>query len=276
MWRQERQEHGLISWWCTALGQPWTWQWVPYPGVWAASIIPIVVYGIVIRRHEGPVNRRKALQFLGGMLVFWVASDWPLATLGAGYLASIHMTQFLLYTLASAPLLLLGTPEWLARRVLDRLHLSGVVRWLGSSLVVSGILYNLILLATHAPASVDVLRNSQLGSFAMDVAWIVAGFVLWLPVLSPLADGRVESIFAKMAYLMVTTSVVAIIPASFLTFTTTPIYSIYELAPRIGSITAIEDQQLAGIVMKIGTIPFVWTTIAVLWFRWTSQETQPA
>lgn len=266
----------MISWWCTALGQPWTWQWVPYPGVWVASLLPMILYGIVIRRHDGPVDRRKAIQFFAGMLVFWVASDWPLATLGAGYLASAHMTQFLLYTLVSAPLLLLGTPEWLARRLLDRLHLTRAVTWLGSSLVVSGILYNTVLLGTHAPATVDVLRNSQLGSFAMDVSWMLGGFVLWLPIISPISEGRVESTFAKMAYLFVTTSVVAVVPASFLTFAGTPIYSIYELAPRIGSVTAIEDQQLAGIVMKIVTTPIIWTTIAVLWFRWTSRETQPA
>jgi hypothetical protein len=79
-----------------------------------------------------------------------------------------------------------------------------------------------------------------------------------------------------MAYLFVTTSVVAVIPASFLTFTSTPIYGIYELAPRIGSLTALEDQQLAGIIMKIATIPIVWSTIAVIWFRWTAREAQLA
>jgi hypothetical protein len=41
-------------------------------------------------------------------------------------------------------------------------------------------------------------------------------------------------------------------------------------------LTAIEDQQLAGIIMKIATIPVVWTTIAVLWFRWSAQEAQTA
>jgi hypothetical protein len=26
--------------------------------------------------------------------------------------------------------------------------------------------------------------------------------------------------------------------------------------------------------MKIGTIPIVWSTIAVLWFRWSAREAQ--
>lgn len=266
----------MISWWCTALARPWSWEWIPYPGIWAAAILPMVFYGRAVRRHEGPTDRKKVAQFIGGMLVFWIASDWPLGTLGAGYLASAHMTQFLMYTLIAAPLILLGTPEWMARAVARKLRIeSGVVR-LGRSVVVAAITYNTILLSTHAPGTVELLRNSQLGSFFMDAIWIVAGLILWLPVISPLPEGRASSSWAKMAYLFVTTSVVAVIPASFLTFTQVPIYGIYELAPRIGSLTAIEDQQIAGIIMKIGTIPIVWSAIAVLWFRWTTAEAQPA
>lgn len=264
----------MISWWCTALARPWQWEWIPYPGIWLATLLPMFFYGRAIRNHQGPVDRRKAAQFFGGMLVFWVASDWPLGTLGAGYLASAHMTQFLLYTLVAAPLLLLGTPEWLARRVVRKLRIEGVAGWFGRSLVATGLIYNAVLVSTHAPGTVEVLRNSQIGSFAMDAIWVLAGLILWLPVISPLPEGRARTPFAKMAYLFVATSVVAVIPASFLTFTSIPIYGIYELAPRIGSLTAVEDQQLAGIIMKIATIPIVWSTIAVIWFRWSARETQ--
>jgi len=150
------------------------------------------------------------------------------------------------------------------------------VVWLGNSLVVSGLLYNTILLLTHAPATVDTLRSNQFGSFAMDITWMLAGVVLWLPVIAPLPEARARSAWGKIGYLFVTTSVVAVIPASFLTFTSIPLYRTYELAPRIGSITAIEDQQLAGIVMKIGTTPIVWSTLAVMWFRWSAKEAQTA
>lgn len=266
----------MISWWCTALARPWSWQWIPYPGIWVAAIVPMVLYIRSIRRHEGPVDRKKAAQFISGMVVLWIATDWPLGTLGAGYLASAHMTQFLLYTLVASPLLLLGTPEWMARRLTRRLRIEKSVVWLGQSLLVAALTYNTILLSTHAPGTVELLRNSQFGSFFMDVLWLIGGIILWLPVLSPLPEGQAKSAWGKMAYLFVTTSVVAVIPASFLTFTRVPIYGIYELAPRIGSLTAIEDQQLAGIVMKIATVPIIWGTIAVLWRRWSIEEAQTA
>jgi putative membrane protein len=266
----------MISWWCTALARPWSWQWIPYPGVWLVSLLPMVFYARAVHRHESKTGWKRQAQFFAGMLVFWIASDWPLGTLGAGYLASAHMVQFILYTLVAAPLILLGTPEWMARHLLRRLHLERTAVWLGTSVVTTGAIYNVVLLTTHAPATVQVLRTNQLGSFAMDMIWILVGLMLWLPVLSPLPEGRARSTFTKMAYLFVTTSVVAVIPASFLTFTSMPIYGIYELAPRIGSMTAVEDQQLAGIVMKIVTVPIVWGTVAVLWRRWSVEEAQTA
>lgn len=262
----------MISWWCVALQEPWSWRWIAYPGIWVAMAAPLVAYFRTVSRSDRPTTRRQKVQFLVGMLILWIATDWPLGTLGAGYLASAHMAQFLLYTLGAAPLLMLGTPEWMAERIIARLRLGRVARWLGGSLVGAGVIYNLMLVSTHAPGVVSLFRTSQVGSFVMDVLWLVAGLILWFPVLAPIARLRSTSLPGRMAYLFITTSLVAVIPASFLTFTTMPIYSIYELAPRIGSLTARADQQLAGIVMKLGSIPIVWGTIAVLWFRWAATE----
>ncbi|MFP3914069.1 MAG: cytochrome c oxidase assembly protein [Actinomycetota bacterium] len=262
----------MISWWCVALQEPWRWQFVAYPGIWAAVFIPAGSYLRAVSRSDYRTSRRQRIQFLAGMAVFWVASDWPLGTLGAGYLASAHMAQFILYTLGAAPLLLLGTPDWLAERVISRLRIRRPLRWLSRSLVVSGAVYNLTLVATHSPGVVTALRTSQVGSFLMDVVWLLAGLVLWMPLLAPIRSLRHPSPIGRIAYLFATTSLVAVIPASFLTFSAIPLYRVYELAPRIASLTAREDQQLAGIVMKLGSIPVVWTTIAVLWFRWAASE----
>lgn len=259
-----------MLWWCIALEKPWSWEWAPYPGVWVASIIPILGYWWAVAKHPGPIDKRRFLLFVLGMVVFWLASDWPLGVLGAGYMASAHMLQFILYTLVCAPLLMLGTPEWMAKSLPNKVQ-NGIV-WLGRSPLVCAIIYNLILAITHSPGTVSVLRRSQFGSFAMDVAWVVAGMILWLPVISPILEGRVKAVWGRMLYLFGATALVAVIPASLLTFSTTPVYSIYELAPRVFDMTAREDQQIAGILMKLATIPIVWGTIGVLWFRWSREE----
>jgi cytochrome c oxidase assembly factor CtaG len=61
------------------------------------------------------------------------------------------------------------------------------------------------------------------------------------------------------------------IPGGFMAFAPHPLYSTYELAPRVG-IPALEDQQLAGVLMKIGNIPVIWAVMGVIWFRWYESD----
>ena len=107
-----------ISWWCTTITEPWSWTFRAYPGIWLVVGLLVFGYFWALRRYRDvdDLSKRRVAFFLAGAVVFWLASDWPLGTLGAGYLASAHMVQYILYVLVAAPLLWLGTPEWMARR----------------------------------------------------------------------------------------------------------------------------------------------------------------
>ena len=258
----------MIQWWCTAQERPFTWEWIPYPGIWLAMVVPTAWYVWTTARSEQETTPRERTFFLGGMVVLWLATDWPLGTLGAGYLASAHMVQFILYAFAAAPLLMLGTPEWLARRVVDRLRIRGLLRWVSGSLILSGGIYTAGFLLTHTPGILDALRSSQLGSFAMDAVWLLIGIVLWMPILSPIPELRASSPFAKIGYLLLTTGMMAVVPATLLTFARFPIYRVYELAPRIGDLTPRTDQQVAGVLMRLGPMPITGATMCTLFVRW--------
>ena len=214
---------------------------------------------------------RQARLFAAGLLAFWLATDWPLGLLGASYLAAAHMVQFLLYTLAAAPLLMLGTPEWMARQVVSRLKLYRLLQRI-SRPVFAGVVFNAVLIATHSPWAVDVLRANQIGSFLMDMIWLASGVLVWLPILSPLQEHRIRSYPTKMVYLFTSLGVVPAVPAGFLTFAGFPLYSIYELAPRFYGLSATTDQQLAGLIMKLGGIPLVWGMILVMMLRWSDES----
>ncbi len=262
------------SWWCTSSLRPWTWEPTLYPGVWVIVGGLLLTYFRMARRKA--VSLSQKIYFLLGVLTLWAASDWPLGPLGAGYLASAHMVQFVLYAMVAVPLLLKGTPEWMLRRILARLRLYRLTRRVTGSLLFSGFLYNALLVATHAPITVDSLRANQFGSFAMDMIWIVTGLALWLPVMSPIPEFRAPTYLARILYLFLTTSVIAVIPASALTFGDFPLYNTYELAPRVFDLTALEDQQIAGLIMKVAAIPITWFAIGVMFFRWARQEGVPA
>jgi hypothetical protein len=51
-------------------------------------------------------------------------------------------------------------------------------------------------------------------------------------------------------------------------FAESPLYRIFELAPPVLGLSASTDQQLAGLIMKVGNIPILWPVLLVLFLRW--------
>jgi putative membrane protein len=262
-----------VTSWCVTITETWSWTFRAYPGIWLSVVLLVVPYLLAMYRRTGanPDRGRRIGFFLAGVAVYWLATDWPLGTLGAGYLASAHMVQYLLYSLGAAPLILLGVPEWMARRALGRLRLYRAVRFLTRPLA-AGLIFNAVLLVTHAPITVDTLRSNQFGSFGLDVTWLLAGLVLWMPVISPLPELRPASYGTRMVYLFLAAQVIPMIPGGFLTFSEFPLYRTYELAPRIGGFSAGHDQALAGALMKVGGVPIIWGTMFGLMIKWARSE----
>jgi cytochrome c oxidase assembly factor CtaG len=131
--------------------------------------------------------------------------------------------------------------------------------------------YNVIVITTHLPAVVDGAMASQLGSASIDGAWLLAGMVLWWPILAP-PEFRRLTMFGKMGYLFAAT-IVPTIPAMMMVFGKWPLYELYELAPRVWlGMSANTDIQLAGLVMKVfGDLP-LWIATAVIFFTETARE----
>lgn len=264
-----------MQFWCSASSEPWTWAWQPYLGVWLAVALGIGAYVRVWRRQRParPLTaeeRRKPWWFALGVAMLWAATDWPVGALGAGYLASVHMLQFMLYTLVAAPLLLISLPSWFFSGIRQRSWWPSL-QTLARPLV-AGIAFNVVLLSTHAPAVVDLARASQIGSFAMDAVWLAAGMILWLPVCSPIKELRHPSLAVRGVYLFLASGALPMLPGAFLVFADFPLYATFELAPRVGDLAAITDQQIAGLLMKVGNIPILWPVLAVLFYRWALED----
>lgn len=259
-----------MTWWCAATREPWSWTPRAYPGVWL-FIAAIAAAAVLVVRRTGirPTPKQRTAGWVG-LATLWLTSDWPLGTLGAGYLAAAHMLQYFLFTFVATPLLLLSVPEPLARRVLVRPWADGAYRVLSKPFV-AAVVVNGILLATHAPVTVDALRVNQLGSFLLDLLWLAGGLVLWLPVCGPVQEFR-PTYPVRCVYLFLAAGLVPMVPGGFLTFADFPLYELYELAPRVWGIDPIQDQQAAGALMKIGSLPIVWPVIAAMFWRWARLE----
>jgi len=260
-----------MQWWCSAQTVAWEWSWQAYPGVWAFIVLLLLAYP-ALRSVEGDTapGRGRTTSYIVGVLCLWAALDWPLGALGAGYLASAHMVQFLLIALVAPPLLLYGLPGSVYRRIGERVHLLKALRVLTHPLVAIAV-FNIVLLTTHWPSVVDTLMVTQPGSFLLDMAWLCSGLVLWWPLVAPVPERPGFTHMYRVGYLILAT--ILNTPAfALLTFSELPLYATYELAPPVSGISTRVDQQVAGLLMKIGGAGIFWTAITVLFVRWYLEE----
>lgn len=261
-----------MTWWCSATGELWKWSWRAYPGVWLMVGLLFFWYWRSVRR----AGARVSPWFVAGLLCIWAALDWPVGALGAGYLASVHTISYILLALVAPPCLILGIPAAVQDAAWNRPGWGGLLR-LANRPWFALTAFNVALFLTHIPQVVDTLMASQLGAFVVDTAWLLGGLALWWPVMaSPPGEPPMRRPL-KMAYLFAST-LPPIIPSAFLTFAEYPMYATYELAPRVFPImTAQQDQQVAGLLMKlVGDLP-VWFAFGVIFFRWArdSQASPP-
>lgn len=228
-------------------------------------------YGRVMVPHGRPVSVRHQACFLSGILVFWVASGSPLHDLGERYLYSAHMLQHLLQAFVAPPLVLLGIPTWMGEVLLKPDWWRATVRFIAKPLL-AAVVFNVALVVTHWPAMVDLMVVSETWHFFMHFMLVVAAFAMWLPILSPAPHlVPVISPLLRMLYLFAQT-IVPTIPSSFLTFGDQPLYRVYETFPRLWSLSALNDMQLAGLIMKVGGGFLLWGIITVMFFRWAAAQ----
>lgn len=216
------------------------------------------------------VRRPQVLSFVLGITALWVASDWPVHDLAETSMYSVHMVQHLLLTLVAPPLLLMGTPAWLLRSILTRTRMMSIARKLTRPFP-AFIIFNAVVVVTHWPELVDVVMRHHPLHFVTHAALVMAALIMWTPVVSPLLELPRLSYPARMFYLFLQ-SILPTVPASFLTFADSPLYRFYVGLPKLWGMTALADQQVAGLVMKIGGGFILWGVIAVLFFKWHALE----
>ena len=233
--------------------------WAAHPDVWLLVAAIAGGYAIAIRRlgprfatpGRPPVTRLQLVSFGLGVAAIWIAADWPVHDVAEQSMYSVHMVQHLLISMVAVPLLLLGTPGWLLRYLLRPPSVRfRTVRWL-SRFLPAVIVFNVVIVLTHWPAIVDASLRSGALHFGLHVMIFAASVVIWMPVLSPMPEIPRLAPPTRGAYLFLQ-SIVPTIPASFLTFGAHPLYKFYEGLPHLWGLSSLEDQQVAGLIMKLG------------------------
>lgn len=255
------------------------WRFQAHPEVWLIVAVVVgfgwwatrVIAPKIVDQSTPPVSRKNKISFAAAVALLWLTSDWPIHDISEEYLYWVHMVQHLLLTMIIPPLFLLATPEWLARLVVSRDGTSGVwVRRLTRP-VIAAVLFNVLVALTHLTWVVNTSVTNGVFHYFVHLSVFAAALLMWMPIASPLPELRISPP-GQMLYLFVN-SVLPTVPGGFLTFAETPLYRVYDHPVRLWGISAVDDQQAAGLIMKLGGGAYIWALIGFLYFTWVrSQE----
>lgn len=238
-------------------------------------------YKRAARRWHGDNPRLRAARVASaaaGILILWIALDWPIGTLGAGYLASVHMLQFFLIAMIAPALLVYGWPPAgdattntdVPPTPSSRESAWGTLVLALTHPIVAIVIFDAVVVATHAPPVVDALMGSQIGSFVLDMAWLIAGILFWWPIIGgPMGRAPLRTPM-NIAYLFASSLSHTGI-SMYLLLSRFPVFSTYELAPPISGISKLGDQEAAGGLMLLAGAVIVLGTISVVFFRWQAE-----
>jgi putative membrane protein len=248
------------------------WRFQLHLEVWLLVAFLVASYVYVVRvlgpravpAGQPVVTRRQLWCFVGGIGILWLASDWPMHDIAEEYLYSVHMIQHMALTYFMPPLVVLATPEWFLRILIGEGRIYRAVRFLGHP-VRAAFLFNVGVMISHVPGVVNASVSNGPLHYSVHVFLVTTALLMWMPVCGPLPELHISPM-SKMIYLFLN-SVVATVPAGWLTFAEGTVYKQYQTPVRVWGVSVANDQQMAGAIMKLGGSIFLWTIIIVMFVR---------
>ena len=215
------------------------------------------------RWHAG---QRNAL--LGGLAAVYVALASPIEPFAA-LLLQVHMLQHLLLMMAAPPLLWLGAPLFPLLRGLPQpvrtywvapLFRSPALREFFARLTHPVVALPLFVATTwlwHAPAAYELALRSSGWHYLQHACFLATGLLFWYPVVRPYPSHPRWSPWLLLPYLILA-DVQNTVLSALLTFSNQVLYPHYLQVPRLGQLSALEDQSAAGVLMWVpGSLAFL-------------------
>lgn len=214
---------------------------------------------------EPVITRRHFWCFVGAMTILFVASTWPIHQIGEDYLYSAHMFQHMMLSYFMPPLVLLATPEWLLRVLVGQGRTYKVVAFL-SRPVVAGVLFNGMVMVSHIPGVVNTATVNGPLHYLVHLVIVLTALLMWMPVVGPFPELQMKPA-GKMIYLFLQ-GVVPTVPAAWLAVAEGGVYHHYSHQPvRVWGVSVLDDQQMAGLIMKVGGGVYLWAIMIYIWFK---------
>jgi putative membrane protein len=254
--------------------------WSFEPGVLIPILLSAILYLLGVARMPVRWRRIDLCYFAGGWFALVLALVSPIHAWGS-VLFSAHMTQHEILMLVAAPLLVLGRPIvpflWAlprsAARSLGRLSKTPV--WVRiwrtvSTPFVAWIIHAVVLWAWHAPALFQATLESEFVHALQHASFLFSALLFWWAVI----HGRQRALgFGLAVVYMFTTALHSGLLGALLTFAKSVWYPAYADQTAAWGLTALEDQQIGGLIMWVPA-GLVYITAALALFAGWLRESE--
>ena len=245
----------------------WT-AWQLEPTVVAGAFIVAGLY-LYVAMRTASFRWSKAVLFYTGSTVMFLGLISPLDA-AADRLLSMHMLQHVVLTTIGPPLVLLGLAPEMFRTILQPGRAHRIAQAVTHPVVAAAALV-VNMWIWHAPPLYEAALRETPVHATMHVAFMVTGLLFWFPVIQPLPQLSYLGYGARLLYLFVTGFPMEVL-ALLLIASGSVVYGFYETTPRLFGLSAIEDQQIAGIIMGAVGQAAALVAITLLFFRFLDQE----
>ena len=229
------------------------------------------------------IRRWEAACFAAGWVTLFIALISPLHPWGQ-MLFSAHMAQHELLMLVAAPLLVLGRPMIPFLRALPIGWASSLARfsntriwhtaWAAITNPFSAWLIGAVVLwAWHSPALFQATLRNEWIHAAQHLSFLLSALLFWWAIL----HGRpTDSSYGVAVLYMFTTAVHSGLLGALLTFARSPWYPAYAERTASWGLTALDDQQLGGLIMWVPACLVYIAAGLALFARWLRQSERRA
>lgn len=269
--------------------------WSPY--YFSILVILSIGYFLFIKKF-GPyitgnreLTKRQVIYFLSAILLLYIVKGSPI-DLMSHIMFSVHMVQMAILYLLIPPLFIIAIPVWLWRWILKGKRIQWFYSFFQQPLVAL-LNFNIFFSFYHIPFVFDHVNTNMWLHTGYTLLLFTFAFFMWFPLVHQIPEKESLSGIQKVAYIF--GSGILLTPAcALIIFANQPLYlSFYNpkswsdaislcvsgstlsglSGPEMFSgLSAIEDQQLGGVLMKIIQEIILGYMLGVIFFTWYRKE----
>jgi putative membrane protein len=202
--------------------------------------------------------------------VMFIALTGPLDEYVRERSFSLYIFQQMLLVFVIPPLLLLGTPDWMARAIFTRRWIELPWRFLTRPLF-AFLLFSAAFTLIHYPLLCDEICHVRPPYGDIRDLLLFVGVLLWWPLLSPLPEYPRLPYPVQIMYLFLLMIPMTAVAAP-ITMAHTVLYMFYRVEPHPFGLSAHADQVLGGLIMWVGQGVYLMCIFTAIFFRWSRHD----